>query len=130
MTPENIELVIAVPPVGTGGVVASMIETWGTVAATALKSQGFENVTTKVVPWGFFVRSQPNEQALLAHLNPYLLTLRAICDPNASLPEQYKHFAMVRVYHDMFTHALPVDTTVTFTPTLTMAAILIVDSRR
>lgn len=127
ISPENFSLVIPVPPKGTGGVVAALIETWGVTARQKLIEGGFENVSTRIVPWSFFVRSQPHEQALLAHVNPYLVTLRAICDPGVSLPEQYKHFAMVRVYHDMFTHNLPVDTTVTFTPTLTMIAILTAD---
>ena len=123
MLDKNVEVIIAVPPIQTGGVVAGLIENWGVLSREALLAEGYQNVTTKVIPWAFFSHAHSTETMRQKHFNEYLLLLRAISAGGVLPEEQDKHVRMVKVYHDMFSHQLPTDTVVTFSPTLTMAAL-------
>lgn len=120
MIDKNDIVVIAIPP-QTGGIVAGMIENWGVLAREALLAEGYLNVSTKIIPWAFFAHAHSTEEMREKHFYEYLVLLRAISHVTAQPEEQYKHTRMLKLYHDMFSHQLPTDTVVTFSPTLTMA---------
>lgn len=123
MIDKNEVVVIAVPPIQTGGVIASMIENWGVLAREVLLAEGYPNVSTKVIPWAFFTRAHSTADMQQKHFNDYLLLLRAVADGSALPEEQDKHIRMLKLYHDMFSHQLPTDTVMTFSPTLTMVVL-------
>jgi len=104
---------------------ATSMQELGTSAALRLTKEGFMNVVLVEKPFAFFVHSQSSADERKKQFAGYILTLKAICADNVTLGEQQKHAQIVRVYHDMFTHQIPTDTCVDFSPTLAMATVSI-----
>lgn len=102
---------------------ATSMQTLGASAASRLTKEGFKHVELVEKPFAFFVHSQSTAVERKKQFAGYLLTLEAICADNVTIGEQQKHAQIVRVYHDMFTHRMPTDTRVDFSPTLSMAVL-------
>lgn len=102
---------------------AALMQSFGTGAQEVFDAEGFEKVELVEKPFTFFVHSQSNALEREKQFSQYLITLRAVCYGGVTLPEQQKHARMINLYHDMFTHVLPTDTRVDFSPTITIAAI-------
>lgn len=111
-------------PVGTiPGREIPLFENATALAKEAFEAAGFEKVVLVEKPAAFFTRAYSDSGCGWAALYNYGLVLRSSFTPYVTLEELQKHAAIINVWHDIFSHKIPTDTLIKFSPTLTMAAV-------
>lgn len=121
--PEKDTLRIVVPSEEVKGRDLPLLINATKLAKEAFEEAGFQNVELIEKPEAFFLRAYSEESWRWAAIYNYGLVLRSSFTPHVTLPELKKHAAIINVWHDIFSHIIPTDTLVKFSPTITMVAV-------